>query len=147
MWIKPTRLEPVSGFAMDMRLYRSDSKGPPFAPVCSWSDSHAVAEARRAQLVLKHGYGTIWMADVKVERERFLDARARPQALQDHLSGGDDGVRVRDAVHEQAAILAERGLRWLVFAEPDQPGDEFVYLAGPAIEAVRSERDPRTWAY
>lgn len=125
---------------MMLRLYRADPMKPPFRPVCSWSDSYDAATARRAQLVVKHGFGTIWEADVAVVADELLDVRADPKAPWTRL-GESVNARLRDAVHERAAALADQGLRWVVFAEPDQPGAEYVYLAGPPISAVRADPD------
>lgn len=120
-------------------LFRSDRNGPPFAAPCSWSDNLESAKARRAQLVWSHGFGTIWVADICVQASRLLDLRADPAPVWALLDRSPGSARLRDAIHEGAAALIERGYRLVAFDEDDQPGAEYVYLAGQPVEAVRAE--------
>lgn len=123
-----------------LRLFRSSRTEPPFKPPCSWSDSHDVADARRVQLLMKHGSGTIWVAEVDIDPRRLLDAREDADRIWAVLNAQPKGVRLRDAVHENTRLLRERGFIWVVFTEHDQPGTEYVYLNGDPIDAKRIDR-------
>ena len=127
---------------MLLRLYRSDSACPPFHPVCSWSHAHEVAEARRAQRVFKHGYGTIWVADVDVkESSSWMPGPIRKSF------GNGSAVKLREPVY---VTRYTKGLRtWAsnVFGglpsprRPSRVRSSYTSLDHPSRHAERSSAD------
>jgi hypothetical protein len=122
-----------------LTLYRVSANGPRFAPICSWCERYEDAQVRRVQRVAETGFAPIWQAEVTIASDTFLDARDDAGRLEACLNIA--GRRLRDAAHEDAEILRAQGWTCAAFTEPDQPGPEFIYLDGDAINAENAAED------